>query len=556
MRIRPLALCSVAWLAACASDSVPHARFVNAPPATIVDDRRDVPQSPASRRFGPDLYAYDGIIHRRLIRTLELPRPQRALGTNAIDEVPDSTWFTNRVGQRDLTPDEIRNGPLTVDSPEHHLPWTVRSTKVGGTSPGFVVKDARGIKYMVKFDDKGYPDIETGTHVIVNRLLWAAGYNVAEDDICYVRESDFAIAPDAVHKRLDGSIDGKLDREELHRELGTVEHQPDGRMRVLVSRWIDGTTLGGHPAEGVRDDDPNDRIPHELRRDLRGAYAIFAWLDHVDVQESNYVDSWQTDPADRKRHYVVHYLIDFGKSLGAMGLMALDWRRGHVYEHDLRDILRGLVTLGLADEPWRHRDLSPPETVGLYDAKTFDPGDWHPDFPAYVPFLYADRFDKFWGARIVARFTRAQLEAAVDAGRFTPPAAKYLVDMLVERQRITAAYWFARVNPLAGFTTTGGDLCFDDLAIAGAYAEAGTTRYHVDALDWLGRPIATPTELDGGLDGHACVPQIGLAPISDAGGYTIVRVRTTRPDASGETYVHVARDPATGAPRVVGLWRT
>lgn len=87
-------------------------------------------------------------------------------------------------------------------------------------------------------------------------------------------------------------------------------------MRALVSRYLDGKPLGGHPAKGVRADDPNDLIPHELRRDLRGTAAIFAWLDSVDLHLGNTLDMYVTDPADPQRHYVKHYFIDFGIGLG------------------------------------------------------------------------------------------------------------------------------------------------------------------------------------------------------------------------------------------------
>src|SRR6476619_6157727 len=34
--------------------------------------------------------------------------PRRAMNVNTIDEVPDSSWFTNRAGSRPLTADEVR----------------------------------------------------------------------------------------------------------------------------------------------------------------------------------------------------------------------------------------------------------------------------------------------------------------------------------------------------------------------------------------------------------------------------------------------------------------
>ena len=554
------------WLApvlaavACASPAtIPTPRFDNARATAVVDDRHDVARTPESRLFVADLYQFDGVVYRRLARSLELPRARRALGVNALDEVPDSTWFTNRIGARALAPEDVRAGPLTSDSPERHRPWTVRSTKIGGTSLGLIVKDARGVKYLVKFDGKTSPEIETATHVIVNRLLWAAGYNVPEDQIVWFLPDDLVVAPDATLKHPDGSDAGLLDRATLLRALDAIYHEPGGRIRALVSRWIDGKVIGGPPAEGVRDDDPNDRIPHELRRDLRGAYPIFAWLDHVDLQEGNFLDSWVTDPADQKRHNVKHYLIDFGKSLGAMASLAPDARRGHTYVFDLPDIAWTFVTLGATDRDWQHRAFPALRGIGMYDAATFDPGDWHPDSPAYVPMLNADPIDKFWGAKIVARFTRAQLAAAVAAGHLSDPrAAAYLVDTLVARQRATAAYWFARVNPLDGFalvaTPDGDTLCFDDLAISAGLASAATTRYELAGFDFAGVRVGAPVAR-AATGARSCVPVPGLAPGWDHDAYTILRLATVRPGFTGETFVHAARAQDSGAASVIGVWR-
>ena len=242
-----------ALLASCASRPiVPEVRFANAPIARVVNDRLDVAKPPEKRLFLPDLYVYDGTIERRITRALEVPRQRRALGVNALDEVPDSTWFTNRIGMHDLTPDEIRTGPA-IDDPELHKPWTVHSTKIGGTSVGFIVKDTSGAKYMLKFDaGDAPPEIETGTHVVVNRLLWACGYNVPEDHVVYLRPDDLVLASDATMKDLTGGNVRRLDRAELDRLLAAVRHDSDGRIRALASRWLDGVTLGGHPGEGVR----------------------------------------------------------------------------------------------------------------------------------------------------------------------------------------------------------------------------------------------------------------------------------------------------------------
>src|SRR5688572_14243103 len=41
----------------------------------------------------------------------------RAANLNSIDEVPDSSWFTNRAGSRELTASDVASGPNTTDGP-------------------------------------------------------------------------------------------------------------------------------------------------------------------------------------------------------------------------------------------------------------------------------------------------------------------------------------------------------------------------------------------------------------------------------------------------------
>ena len=538
--------------AGCAgSPPVPPVRFANAPPVLAINDRLDVPSVPESREFYVNVYHWDAILQRRIERGLELPRPQRALGTNALDEVPDSTWFTNRIGVRDMTIDELTTGPVTLDSPELHKPWTIKSAKPGAGDVGFVVSDARGIKFLIKFDPAESPEQETATHVIVDKLLWACGYHTTEDFIVHLRPEDLVIDRDT--KITDRFGDKHpLERAELDRRLATVEHLADGRLRALASRWVEGKPLGGHPAEGVRSDDRNDRIPHELRRDLRGAYAIFAWLNHVDIQESNFVDSWVADPRDPKVHYVKHYLLDFGKSLGVMASTGHDPRRGHSYVIDLAAMTTSLFQLGLVERPWEKVSAPKLRGVGLFEAHTYNPGTWVTDYPVYVPFLRGDRIDQFWAAKILIRFTPEQIRAIVDTGQLSDPrAVEYLTDTLVARQRATAAYWFARVNPLDRFTAYRDRLCFDDLAIGHDFAAAATTRYQVERFDRSARSLGS-VAAPASNDGRACVP---LSLTGDRDGYTIVKLTTTRPGFEAATVVHIARDTESGAPRVIGIWR-
>jgi hypothetical protein len=539
---------ALAIVASCSHPAAPP-RFTNAPPVWVVNDRRNIPK-PKVQIAMPDTYAFDAVWNRLVARELELNRQQRARGVNSLDEVPDSTWFTNRSA---ADRDQIAVGPITAESPEQHLPWTIRSTQVGGTSNGFIITDARGVKYLLKFDQLGYPELETGTDAVVARLLWACGYNVPEDYVVYFRPDQLIVTDESAVKDITGKTKARLSPKDVRHELDLVEHAPDGRVRGIASRWVEGESVGGLIPEGVRADDPNDRVPHQLRRDIRGAYAIYSWLDMVDNVIGNYLDMWVSDPADPKHHYVKHYSIDFGKSLGTMGEMASDPRRGHTYRFDWGDMGIQLFTAGWLPRPYKH--VHGPEHIEgvstLYTVDRLDPSGWKGDIQ-FAPFMAADRYDQYWGAKIVSRFTRPQIRAAVETGRFTDPrAVEYLTDTIVGRQKKLVAYWYTQVAPLENFQVTNL-LCFDDLGIQGGYSK-GPTKYTLEVHDFAGKMIARPVSFAPAASGHSCVtvPNVAI-PYN---GYTIFKLRTQRAPLDGSTYVHAAKDPQTGIYRVIGLYR-
>ncbi len=542
---------SLVLLAGCGTSAlVPPARFVNAPPVAVVNDRREVAKQPKERVFLPNLFFFDKSVHMPIDRALSLHRHHLAEGVNALDEVPDSTWFTNR-DTTALTPEQIKTGPITHD-PSEHRPWAIQSTKTGGTTAGFIVKDASDVKYLLKFDYVGDPpELETATHVIVNRFMWAAGYNVAEDQIIYLHPEDLVLGKDAKKKDELGKTLGPLQQSDVDKLVKTFRHEDDGRLRVLVSRWIDGKPIGGFPNSGVRHDDPNDRIVHERRRDLRGMIAIDTWLDAVDVTEGQFVDAYVTEG---DRHYVKHYAIDFGKSMGAMATIDHDWWRGHAYRIDFRQIFGELFQFGLDERWWENGEPAHPMRgiSSEFDVRSLEPDNWHPDTPGFVAFLEADRFDQFWGTKLFIRLTPAQIRAAVDAGKLTEEAsAAALTKTLIERQRILGMFWFAKVNPLDRFEIEDGALCFDDLALT-TQLTAQPTSYAITAFDFGGEQRAEPTATVATAGGHTCLAGLPVAQTHQR--YTIYKLTTQRSELAGTTYVHVAAD-AANALRVVGITR-
>ena len=64
----------------------------------------------------------------------------------------------------------------------------------------------------------------------------------------------------------------------------------DGRVRVTASRYLAGRPIGPFRYYGTRTDDPNDVIPHENRRELRGLRLFAAWTNHDDTRAHNTQD--------------------------------------------------------------------------------------------------------------------------------------------------------------------------------------------------------------------------------------------------------------------------
>jgi hypothetical protein len=530
-------------LAGCASSSqgpVGELRFKNAPPVWAVDDQRPLKEAPDKRDYNRTLYHADGYAFKRVTRAMELRADVRAKDVNALDEVPDSTWFENRIGVRDYTIEELTRAANVDDSPFDHRPWTITGAKIGGMSVGFTFEDAKKRKYILKFDEAHAPELETGAHAIVHRILWACGFHVPQDHVGYIEVKDLVIGKKARAKGLDEN--------KLEAALKLVFNE-NGKIRVLASEFVPGKPIGPYARDGKRGDDPNDRISHEERRSLRGQYSIFSWLNHTDLQEDNTIDSF--DP----NGYVMHYLIDFGKALGVMGAVNNANYPGYQHRFDVDAAASNLFTFGLKKQPWDGLRQPKIRGVGLYDAEHYNPGSWKPS-SMYYPLLAADRHDAFWGAKILMRFKPHELAAIVKEAKYSDPqATAYMTKMLILRQRATARYWFDRVAPLDQFAVEsreqGARLCFTDLTLSYKLRET-PTKYVLDTYNHDGKATGHGQTLGATPDGRVCtdVPLV----VGD-NGYTIVRLRVQRNKSEmPPVVVHLARD-ASGMARVIGLRR-
>src|SRR5262249_32530850 len=145
---------------------------------------------------------------------------------------------------------------------------------------------SQGAKFIIKFDVAGSPECATGADVIGAYLFWAAGYNVPENTIQHFRAADLDISPKATYTDLRGRRHA-MNRAYLDQLLARAVPQSEGSYRCVASRYLSGTPLGPFQYCGTRNDDPEDMIPHELRRELRGMWTVAAWVNHADSRGPN-----------------------------------------------------------------------------------------------------------------------------------------------------------------------------------------------------------------------------------------------------------------------------
>src|SRR6185295_16430959 len=102
---------------------------------------------------------------------------------------------------------------------------------------------------------------------------------------------------------------------------------------------------------------------------------------------------------------------------------------------------------------------------GNFESAAFEPRDFRTQIPQPAFRAATDR-DGYWGAKIVASFSDAQIAAAVDAAHYRDPRARdCLVQNLIVRRNKIARHWFGRIAPLDFFSIGEGTLRFHDLAV-------------------------------------------------------------------------------------------
>ena len=343
-------------------------------------------------------------------------------------------------------------------------------------TPGFTVKDATGQRWFLKFDPPGYRGMSTGTEVAVTKLMWALGYNVPENHVAYLRREQLVVGPTAKFTPAGGRARA-MRPSDIDRLLERADREPDGSYRVVASKALEGTPVGRIRFFDTRPDDPNDIVPHENRRELRGYGVFAAWLNHVDAKAINSLDTLVTENG---RSYVRHNLIDFGSSLGSGGVGPADHWAGSQYLVQPRLIAKQMIGFGLVTPRGQSAAFHESRSIGRLPRNNgeFDPREWKPRVPNQA-FLHARADDQFWAAQKLAALDTDMIRAAVKAGDFRDPESEaFLVRALAERRDAIARVYLTAINPIADPSLDrGGVLTFRNAAVDADVARA-PRQYH------------------------------------------------------------------------------
>ena len=480
-----LSVCCLLLLAACATD---RRRFPLRDPMWRDDDER--PQSKVPEEyFSPLVWeGVDNTIFQPITRFFAVDPGGEAINVNAMDEVPDSSWFANRLGRKEMTPEEIARGPCEGPPLDPLEGWTVIGAKLDGQTPGFRIQARDGRRYLLKFDDNVQPERATAADVIGSKIFHAAGYHVPCNQVVSFAEPALQVPPAAAHAKLPITPD------EVHRILQFAPQRSDGQYRAIATELVPGKIIGPWRYDGTRCDDMNDVVPHQDRRELRANYVLSAWLNHFDSRDGNTLATFIQTPDGRG--YVKHYIIDWGDTLGSLWPWdAISRRLGYSYYFDFAHVGRDFVTLGTVRRPWEKLHFGPAGvTLGYFDDDSqFEPDEWHDGFPNPAFKRMTER-DAAWMTRIMARFTDAHIDAIIAEGHFSNPTVTAEASRILKSRRDKILQrCLSRLSPLSDPRLAAGeggtDLCLRDIALLAKVASREGRQYSAQALgDSVSRP--------------------------------------------------------------------
>ena len=340
------------------------------------------------------------------------PSNTRAQNVNTIDEVPDSSWFTNRDRRAPLLGRRARARARSSGRRRTPRRWTLIREKASGFAPGFTARTPTARRGSCRSIRPRNPEgRDGGDRRSRPSIFWALGYNQVETFLTQIDPTRIEIDPKATVRRPSASA---------RRSRATTSTTCSSARRATPTAPTEPRPAGCCRArssarfryEGTRPDDPNDIVPHEHRRELRALRVFGAWTNLTDMKAGNTLDTLVTENG---RGVVKHYLQDVGSTFGIGANGPHDWDEGWEYFYQGNTHAAAAVHVRLRPEPVADRRLHGLRLDRPVRRRRVRPATWKPHAPttAYME-MRAD--DAFWAARRVMAFTDEMIRAIVKTG--------------------------------------------------------------------------------------------------------------------------------------------
>ncbi len=463
-------------------------------------------------------------------------------GVNTLGEVMDGPWFENRHAKHHFSEAALRRGPGD-DRPPADSPWQVLTVKKFGFRPGILIADATEQLYLLRFDPPGWLEMATGAEMVSSKLFHALGYFVPETYIVYFDRDRLVLA--------DGgeTVTSYGDTEDLVEQnvdffLEDVARDPERGYRATAVR-VPGSwegLLGPYQVFGTRTDDPNDIVPHEHRRDLRGLFVFSSWLNHDRMSAVYTMDALMIRD---DTPIIRHYLVDFYGTLGSGGFEQKKSYRGNEKTYDFSETFKNIAGMGVYSPKWQRASYPKLRSVGRFEYETFEPEKWKAN-AAIAPFANRLPDDTYWAAKQVMAFTDGDIRAIVSTGEYSDPKAEaWIAESLIGRRDRIGATYFAKVLPLDHFEVRDRALHFEDLEVEHGFTGPREYRFQWSRFD----NVAQTHQRVGVADVTPDIPPTALAAAD--GIYIAAQISAGEQDKTVTVYLR----KSSGDFEVVGVER-
>ena len=183
--------------------------------------------------------------------------PKRAVNINTVDEVPDSSWFTNRIGRDQWTTEQPgarprhrqRSGAGTMDDRRRKS----RGDHARADDP----RQPPGTSTSSSSIRRRIPEMASGAEIISTKFFYAFGYHTPENYVATLRREALTVDRPGTRSRTRTAAPGRSSQRDLDDLLKKAARNADGSYRVIASKAVQrpsarATSVTTAPAPTIR----------------------------------------------------------------------------------------------------------------------------------------------------------------------------------------------------------------------------------------------------------------------------------------------------------------